>query len=288
MTRWLVTGAGGQLGRDLVAVLGEQGERDVLALDRAQLDIADPGAVRSTLGSERPDVVLNAAAYTAVDAAEADEATAYAVNAQAPAWLAACTAQSGARLVHVSTDYVFDGAATQPYAEDAPPAPRTAYGRTKRAGEEAVLALDPRAYVVRTAWVYGAGGGNFVRTMLRLAGERDVLTVVRDQVGAPTWSRDLAEGLVALARSGAEPGIYHCTNGGQASWFEFAQAIFAESGLDPARVHPVTSQQFVRPAPRPTYSVLSDRRWVGAGLAPLPHWRAALARALPDIRGSQL
>lgn len=269
-------------------MLGAQGETDILGMDRTQLDVTDPAAVRTQLSEARPDIVINAAAYTAVDAAETDEAAAYAANAQGPAWLAACTAETGARFIHVSTDYVFDGHATQPYPEDAPTEPRTAYGRTKRAGEEAVLTLDPRAQVVRTAWVYGAGGGNFVRTMLALAAKQETLTVVDDQVGSPTWTRDLAEGLIALARSDAAPGIYHCTNAGQATWCEFAQAIFAEAGLDPTRVHPVTSEQFVRPATRPAYSVLSDRRWIAAGMEPLPHWRTALTRALPDIAGTPI
>jgi dTDP-4-dehydrorhamnose reductase len=287
MSRWLITGAGGQLGSDLQLVLAATGMADhVDALDRAALDLTDAGAVRSAISDLRPDVVINAAAYTAVDAAETDEDAAYAANAQGPAWLATAALAAKARLIHVSTDYVFAGDATEPYAEDAPTAPMSAYGRTKLAGEQAVLALNPGAYVVRTAWVYGEAGGNFVKTMLRLATERETVSVVDDQVGSPTWSRDLAAGLVDLGRSSAAPGVYHCTNGGQTTWFGLTQAIFAAAGLDPARVLPTTSAAFVRPAPRPSYSVLSGRRWAKAGLAPLPGWQESLIRALPAIQAA--
>jgi len=163
---------------------------------------------------------------------------------------------------------------------DAAPAPKSAYGRTKLAGEVAVRELLPdAAFVVRTAWVYGAVGANFVKTMVRLAGERETVSVVDDQHGSPTWSRDLAQGLVTLGRSGAPAGTYHCTNGGDTTWFGFTRAIFEELGADPARVLPTTTDAFPRPAPRPAYSVLSDHAWTAAGLAPLPSWRAALAAA---------
>ncbi len=222
--------------------------------------------------------MINAAAYTAVDAAEADEAAAYLSNATAPALLAAAVARHGGRLIHVSTDYVFAGDATTPYEVDAPTAPKSAYGRTKLAGELAVRELLPdRGYVVRTAWVYGATGANFVKTMARLEGDRDTVSVVDDQRGSPTWSADLAAGLIELARSDVAAGIYHCTNTGDTTWFGFTQAIFEELGADPARVLPTTTDAFPRPAPRPSYSVLSNQAWVAAGLTPLPHWRTALA-----------
>lgn len=283
MTRWVITGADGQLGTDLQTVLGAAGESDVHPLGIKDLDITDPAAVRAAMRDLRPGVLLNAAAHTAVDAAETEEPLAYAVNAQAPAWLATETAALGAQLVHVSTDYVFDGTATEPYEVDAPTGPATAYGRTKLAGELAVREIDPSAYIVRTAWVYGRGGGNFVKTMLNLAAQNDTVNVVTDQVGAPTWSFDLATGLVEMALKRPEPGMYHYTDSGQISWFEFAQAIFAEAGLDPARVLPTTSEHFVRPAPRPAYSVLSLRRWIDAGLTPPPDWRTSLAAALPQM-----
>jgi dTDP-4-dehydrorhamnose reductase len=277
-TRYLITGAGGMLGRDLLAVL--DGE-DVTAAGRAELDITDGAKVRDLV--EGHDVVLNAAAWTDVDGAEADEAAATAVNGTGVAVLARACAAAGARLVHVSTDYVFPGDADAPYTEDAPTAPLNAYGRSKLAGERAVrAALPDSGYVVRTAWLYGAHGNNFVRTMLRLAGQREFVDVVDDQVGQPTWSRDLAERLVALAGSGGPAGVYHGTAAGQTSWHGLAAAIFAESGLDPARVRRTTSAAYVRPAPRPSYSVLGHARWAAAGLAPMRPWRAMLAAALAD------
>ena len=281
MTRWLVTGARGQLGSDLVLALGAD---EVVALGRADLDIADAAAVDAALDVHRPDVVVNAGAYTAVDAAEADEPAAYRVNATGPATLAAALAGRGGRLIHVSTDYVFPGDATAPYRTDAPTGPRSAYGRTKLAGEQAVRALLPdEGYVVRTAWVYGAVGTNFVKTMARLEQTQPTLKVVDDQRGSPTWSRDLAAGLVALGRSEAPPGIFHCTNGGETTWCGLARAVFEELGADPSRVLPTTTAEFPRPAPRPSYSVLSDEQWRIAGLAPLPHWRDALATAFREV-----
>ena len=288
--RWLVVGAGGQLGTDLLAVLRAQ-QADVVGLTRAELDVTDAAAVSAAVADACPTVVVNAAAYTAVDAAETDEEAAYAVNAVAPGHLAATLlanrAAQGATLVHVSTDYVFAGDACTPYLEDAPTGPRSAYGRTKLAGEKAVLERLPEAYVVRTAWVYGAIGANFVKTMARLERDRETVSVVDDQRGSPTWSADLARGLVALARSGAAGGIYHCTNAGETTWFGFTKAIFEELGADPARVHPTNSREFPRPAPRPAYSVLSDRRWRAAGLPAMPHWRAALRNAFA-VAGDQL
>jgi dTDP-4-dehydrorhamnose reductase len=275
----MITGAAGQLGSDLVALLTESGD-EVRPYARADLDITNSSAVAAAVEQFRPDVVVNAAAYTAVDAAEADEDAAFLANASAPAILAAALARSGGRLVHVSTDYVFAGDAARPYEVDAPTDPKSAYGRTKLAGELAVRELLPDAsYVVRTAWVYGATGANFVKTMVRLCAERETVSVVDDQRGSPTWSLDLARGLIELARSGAAPGIYHCTNTGDTTWFEFTQAIFTELGADPARVLPTTTAAFPRPAPRPAYSVLSDQAWRQAGLAPLPSWRSALSAA---------
>jgi len=274
MTRYLVAGAGGMLGADLLAVLDG---RDVTALSRAALDITDPAAVRDAVAGH--DVVINAAAYTKVDDAESDEDAAFAVNATGAGHLADAAAAAGARLVQVSTDYVFRGDATEPYAEDTPRDPLGAYGRTKAAGEELVLA-HPDVYLVRTAWLYGEHGPNFARTMLRLAGSNPTVSVVTDQVGQPTWSRDLAASIVRLLDAEAPFGVYHGTNSGSASWFEFAQAIFAEAGLDPARVLPTDSAAFVRPAPRPSYSVLGHAAWESAGIAAPRPWRDALREAV--------
>jgi dTDP-4-dehydrorhamnose reductase len=285
-TAWLVTGARGQLGHDLLEVLATRPGDDVTALGRAELDLTDEAAVRSVVGRWLSGVragravLLNAAAYTAVDDAETDEATAELVNGLAPGWLAEEMAGRG-RMIHVSTDYVFDGSATEPYAVDAPIAPRSAYGRTKAAGERAVAAAAGDATVVRTAWVYGRHGGNFVRTMVRFEGERETLSVVDDQVGSPTWSADLAAALVELgARDGEVPPVLHYTNAGQVSWCGFARAVFEELGADPQRVQPTTTAAFPRPAPRPAYSVLDGSAWTAAGLPPVRPWREALAEAM--------
>ena len=283
MTRWLVTGAGGMLGRDLVSVLSAAGH-DVTAARRADLDITDATAVKAAAAGH--DVVVNAAAWTDVDGAEADEAAATAVNGTGTRHVAAACAATGARLLHVSTDYVFPGDATAPYPEDAPTDPVNGYGRSKLAGEVAVRDLLPdTGYIVRTAWLYGAHGPNFVATMLRLAQSRDIVDVVDDQRGQPTWSFALAEQLVRLGLAAvdgtARAGAYHGTASGETTWFGLARAVFEEAGLNPARVHPTTSDKFVRPARRPAFSVLGHDRWAAAGLAPLPHWRTMLASARP-------
>ena len=273
--RYLVTGAAGMLGSDLLVAL--EG-RDVTALTRHDLDITDPAAVHAAVAGH--DVVLNAAAYTNVDDAESHEPQATLVNAVGAGNLAAAANATGAVLVQFSTDYVFDGTATLPYPEEHALAPVSAYGRSKAAGERAALDANPwRTVVIRTAWLYGANGPNFAATMLRLAGERDEVSVVTDQVGQPTWTLDLARQTVALLDSGIVAGVYHGTNSGEASWNEFAKAIFEGAGLDPDRVKPTTSSQFVRPAPRPAYSVLGHDAWSASGLQPMRHWREALDEA---------
>lgn len=282
---WLVTGAGGMLGQDVLARLAQSGERYV-ALDRKALDLTDADAVSAALEEHRPAVVVNCAAWTAVDDAETREDEALAINGDGPRHLAEACARTGAVLLHVSTDYVFAGDATTPYAEDAPTAPRSAYGRTKLAGEQAVLAAE-RGYVVRTAWLYGTGGPNFVKTMIKLEGVKDTLDVVDDQRGQPTWSADLAGLLVELglgALAGTAPaGVYHGTNSGETTWHGFTQEIFRLLGADPDRVRPTTSEAFVRPAPRPAYSVLGHGRFAEAGIEPLRDWRTALTEAFPEI-----
>jgi dTDP-4-dehydrorhamnose reductase len=275
MTRYLITGAAGMLGRDLQAALAG---RDVTAFDRTELDITDRAAVLAAVVGY--DVIINAAAYTKVDDAETNEDAAYAINATGPHNLALAASAAGAKLVQVSTDYVFDGSATEPYAEDTEINPISAYGRTKAAGEAFVLQVHPAgSYIVRTAWLYGQHGPNFPKTMLKLAAARDTLSVVDDQVGQPTWTADLAAQIVALLDSGAPAGAYHGTSSGVTSWFGFARAVFATAGLDPERVTPTDSSQFVRPAPRPSYSVLGHDAWAAAGLSPIRDWREALAAA---------
>ncbi|NMO90790.1 dTDP-4-dehydrorhamnose reductase [Actinomycetospora sp. TBRC 11914] len=303
----MVTGAGGALGTDLVRLLREQGE-PVTARTRAELDITDADAVGDAVarwadgGGDEGAVLLNAAAFTAVDLAETDPEAAraaHAVNAVAPGLLAGACVRHGARIVHVSTDYVFDGAGPRGrrgpdggpagYEPDDPTGAAGVYGRTKEEGEQRVRDAAPDAHhVVRTAWVYGGTGANFVRTMARLAGERETLDVVDDQHGSPTWSADLAAGLVALGRSGTPSGTRHATGGGVTTWCGLARAVFEELGADPGRVHGCTTDQFPRPAPRPAWSVLSPASWEAAGLPPLRPWREALAAAVrrhPDLLG---
>ncbi len=287
MTRWLVTGAGGMLGQDLTALLRGAGA-EVAGLDRGQLDITDAAGTAAAIRDVGPDIVVNCAAWTAVDDAEAHEGEALAVNGEGAANLAAACASTGTRLILPSTDYVFSGTGTAPYAEDDPTGPRTAYGRTKLAGEQAVLRLLPEAgYVLRTAWLYGAHGPNFVRTMIRLESVKDTVAVVDDQYGQPTWTTDVARQILLLADSGAEPGIYHATSTGQTTWLGLAKAVFGLLGADPGRVTPTSSAELARPAPRPAYSVLGHAAWSRAGLPPLPGWRDSLERAFADIATSE-
>ncbi|GGN09419.1 NAD(P)-dependent oxidoreductase [Terrabacter tumescens] len=272
--RALVTGASGMLAHDLVPALRQAGWV-VTAMDRNDLDVTDPAECVAAIDGH--DLVVNGAAYTAVDDAETHEAAAFAVNAVGAANVARACSRAAARLVHVSTDYVFEGTATEPYAVDQPVAPRTAYGRTKAAGEWAVRALCHDSWVVRTAWLYGAGGPNFVSTMLRLAGERETLSVVNDQVGQPTWTVDLADLIVRLVDAEAPFGIHHGTSRGQTTWFGFARAVFELNGLDPERVLPTTTEAFPRPAKRPAWSVLSHESLHRCHVVPIGDWRGSLA-----------
>ena len=283
MTRWLVTGAGGMLGQDLVTVLEGRGEA-VAGLRHSDLDITDPGAVRRAVDQFQPAVVVNCAGWTAVDEAEAREGDALRLNGLAVGGLAAACAAHGSALVQVSTDYVFDGHASQPYPEDGSPAPRTAYGRTKLVGERAVLHEPGLAgYVVRTAWLYGAHGPSFVATMIRKARTAADVQVVDDQRGQPTWTVDVAGQIVALIESAAPPGVYHATSSGETTWFGLAQQVFRLVGADPALVSPTRTAALARPAPRPAYSVLGHAAWAQAGLAPIGDWPLALRRALPEL-----
>ena len=280
--RIVITGAGGQVGTALAAIANRQG-RDVLALTSAQWDITDASVAERII--ERDDVVINCAAYTDVDGAESDEPAAYAVNATGPEHLARACARAGARLVHISTDYVFsgfaDGSPPRPYEPDDPAEPLNVYGRSKRAGELAVLAASPEATVVRTAWVYtGAGGKDFVAVMRRLAAGAGTVDVVDDQTGSPTYAPDLAEALLEVADGRVRSRLLHAANSGAVTRFEQARAVFEGVGADPQRVRPVSSDRHPRPARRPAYSALSGRQSAEAGLSPLRAWRDALAQAL--------
>ncbi|WP_334044699.1 dTDP-4-dehydrorhamnose reductase [Burkholderia ambifaria] len=288
----LVTGANGQVGFELTRSL--QGLAPVVALDRNALDLADPDQIRRVVRDIGPAVIVNAAAYTAVDRAENDEAAARSVNSEAPGILAEEAERAGALLVHYSTDYVFDGHGDQPFREDDITGPLNVYGRTKLAGEQAIAAVGGDYLVFRTSWVYGATGNNFLRTMLRLGRERDELSVVADQIGAPTWSGTIAvlTGHI-LARYCADQGntrdwwrervgVYHLTNGGETSWHGFAKAIFALAGVEVA-VHSITSEQYPMPVARPRNSRLSgDKLFRVFGLR-APPWEESLARCLREL-----
>lgn len=281
--RVLVIGSRGQLGSDLVEVLQEHHGLAVLGLDLPEIDITEAASVELVFSGFDPDFVVNCAAWTAVDAAEADEEAALLVNGVGPKVIARECHKASAWMVHVSTDYVFDGSSRTPYAEDAEPNPASAYGRTKLTGEMAVReALPDTHYIVRTAWLYGRNGSNFVKTMLRLERERDTVSVVDDQWGQPTYSRDLARQIARLIEGHPRSGTYHGTNAGEVSWFGFTQEIFRHAGANPDRVVRTTSDQLVRPAPRPAYSVLGHDRWQQAGIPEMRPWPEALAAAFAD------
>ncbi len=263
-----MAGAGGQLGLELAGILPGRGH-EVAAFDRRGLDVADPGAVERAVEEHSPDLVVNAAAYTNVDGCETETDLAYSVNALGPRNLAQSCGRRGCELLHVSTNYVFDGGSERPYEPFDPPRPISAYGRTKLAGEEYVMRLTNRWYVVRSAGVYGRGH-NFVRTMLRVAGERDSLKVKDDEFVSPTYARDLAEGIAGILEAGRY-GLYHLTNAGSCSWYEFTREIFRLAGVETGVV-PIPSSEYPLPAARPANGLLSS-----LGSPELRHWREALA-----------
>jgi dTDP-4-dehydrorhamnose reductase len=276
--RLLVTGAAGMLGSDVAAAAMPR-HHDVVALARADLDITDADAVVDAIAAAHPDAVINCAAWTDVDGAETDEAQATAVNGDGAGHVAAAAADAGARLVHVSSDYVFDGRAHDPYAEGSATGPQGAYGRSKLAGEEAVATAGGDYAIVRSAWLFGRHGRNFVATMLRLGAERDAVDVVDDQVGCPTWTGHLGPALVTIAERRLT-GVMHATGGGTCSWFELAQATFERAGLD-CEVRPQSTAALGRPAPRPAYSALRSTR---SEVPVLPPWPEGLDGYLDEIR----
>jgi len=285
--RALILGAGGQVGRALIAVA--PAGATAIAAARADCDVGDERALEQAIAAARPDLVFNAAAFTNVDGAESEPDEAHRLNAVAPGTIAALARAHGARTVHLSTDFLFGGTGSTPWRPDDATAPGSVYARTKLEGEQRVAAADPAALIVRTAWVYAAGGRNFVATMLRLMGERDSISVVDDQLGTPTWARSLAGALWALAGAGAG-GIHHFTDAGTASWYDFAVAVAEEgsaAGLlsRPARVVPIRTVDYPTPAARPPYSVLDkSATWALLG-GPAPHWRVNLRAALKDWSG---
>lgn len=283
----LVTGAGGQLGRELV--LSASAETACIGLTRAQLDISDSAAVSAILEDVKPTLVINAAAYTAVDKAESDAENAALINEFAPGVLARACGESGARLIHVSTDFVFSGESNRPYLPESPTAPIGEYGRSKLAGERAVAEHLPSALIIRTGWVYSQFGSNFVKTMLRLMSERDDLGVVVDQVGTPTWARGLAQAIWAASEQPQLSGVYHWSDAGVCSWYDFALAINEEAselGLlsTHTKVRPILAAEYPTPAARPPYSVLDKTlSWHDFQLEGV-HWRVQLRSMLEELK----
>jgi dTDP-4-dehydrorhamnose reductase len=267
----LVTGAAGMLGRDVMLAAGNAGH-DVVGFGHTELDVSNAAAVEARIEAERPDVVINCAAWTDVDGAEEAEDSAMAVNGTGAGKVAAAAAAVGASIVYVSSDYVFDGAKRAPYVETDQPAPLSAYGRTKLAGEEATAAANPRHFVVRSSWLFGIGGNNFVETMLRLAASQNEVLVVHDQVGSPTYTWHLAYGIVRLIE-GLEHGIHHMAAAGQCSWYEFAREIFEQDDVE-CKVLSATTDMLGRPAPRPAFSALESQR---EHAIELPSWQDGLA-----------
>ncbi|WP_295995532.1 dTDP-4-dehydrorhamnose reductase [Rugamonas sp.] len=286
----LLTGSTGQVGYELERSL--QGLGEVIAVDRDRMDLADLDQVRDVIRSVRPGLIVNPAAYTAVDKAQSEPELAHRVNAEAPGVMAQEAARLGAAMVHYSTDYVFDGTAPQPRVEGDATGPVSVYGHSKLAGEQAIAAAGIPHLILRTSWVYGMRGKNFLLTMMRLARERDELRIVNDQHGAPTWSRTIADTtalMLAQARPGdpaawqqwwrQHGGTYHLSSQGQTTWFEFTAAILAETGID-CRLTPITTAEYPLPAQRPQYSVLSSAKLMAAADVHLPHWKEALRLCL--------
>ena len=285
MLNILITGANGQLGSSL-RQLGSVSPNNYLATDVAELDITDAGAVLQTVKEQRIDVIVNCAAYTNVEKAEEDEPTADLLNHKAAAYLAAAAKETGATLIHVSTDYVFDGTAHLPYTEDAPTAPLGVYGRTKLAGERAVAESGCKYLTFRTAWLYSEYGHNFLKTMLRLTSERDTLQVVFDQIGTPTYAGDLALAIFSIIESeryAGNEGVYHFTDEGVCSWYDFATEIAAAAGHDSCRIIPCHTSEFPTKAQRPAYSVLDKTKIKTTFQMDIPHWREAMIYCLKQL-----
>ncbi len=281
--KFLIFGKNGQVGSALGRLLHKH---DVIAFDKDELDLAEQSAIEEVIKQHEPDWVINASAYTAVDPAEENEALADAINHLAPAAMAKVCAQLGCPMVHYSTDYVFNGEAKQPYKEDDLTCPQSAYGRTKLAGEQAVMQHQPNSIILRTAWVYAAQGANFVNTMLRLGQERDQLNVVDDQFGSPTLAQDLAQATVQIIEQtpsrqfGEKAGIYHATGSGHTTWYQFAKKVFELTGNDRIELNPIPSSAYPTPAKRPAFSVLSNEKLKTAFDLEMPEWQTALAQTL--------
>jgi dTDP-4-dehydrorhamnose reductase len=277
----IVTGAKGQLGIDLVNLLTDKGY-EIYGYGRNELDITNFDQVKKIISEVNPDVVIHAAAHTKVDLAESEPDRAFLINAYGTRNVAIASQAVGAKLVYVSTDYVFDGTANTPYNEFATTNPLGVYGKSKLAGEQFVRDLHSKFFIVRTSWVYGKHGNNFVKTMLKLAQERDEIMVVQDQIGCPTYTMDLSSCILELIQT-EKYGIYHVSNSGNCSWYEFAKAIFEEAGIE-VKVNPCTTKDFPRPAPRPAYSVFDHMSLRLNGFSVIRHWREALGEFISDLK----
>lgn len=275
----LVTGAKGQLGRDVVERFSKP--HTVYGFGRNELDVTNAEQTRAVVGRVKPDVIIHTAAYTAVDNAEENREQAYLVNAQGSRNIALAANECGAKLCAISTDYVFDGEARHPYTEDATANPKNVYGASKLAGENVVKQCTNRYFIVRTSWVLGVHGNNFVKTMLKLGKSGEPIKVVNDQFGSPTYTRDLAEFLLELTETD-KFGVYHTSNTGVCSWYEFAREIFEQTSL-PAKPFPCSTADYPRPAPRPKYSVLAHKAMESNGFRHLPPWQDALRRFLGEL-----
>ena len=278
----LVLGKAGQVGSDLIELANEK-NINFVALDRSELDLSDTDSIKQKILNYEFDYLINCAAYTQVDLAESEVELASKINALAVAEMAAACKEKNSTLVHISTDYVFAGAGAQPYKETDKPDPQSVYGSSKLQGEQFALAINPKTWILRTAWVYGEGGSNFPKTIAKhlLAGKE--LDVVDDQVGAPTWSKNIAEAILNLIQIKPEYGIFNCTNSGETSWFEFAKEIAKSLNIDQSQIKPSKSSSLKRPAKRPNYSVLSSEKWIEAGLNPLPNWLTAWQNASSKV-----
>ncbi len=288
MKNILITGCNGQLGNEMQVLAGRYTQFTYFFTDVAELDITDEDAVTAYIEANRIDCVVNCAAFTAVDKAETSEELCDRLNHRAPGSLAAAVSRRGGWMIQVSTDYVFDGTQYRPYREEDPTCPATVYGRTKRAGEERVLAACPQSVVIRTAWLYSTYGNNFVKTMLRLGREKDALGVIFDQVGTPTYARDLAVAIFTILDKGPVAGIYHFSNEGVISWYDFTKAIHRIAGITSCRVRPLHTEEYPVPAPRPHYSVLDKTRIKETYGMEIPYWEESLAECIRLLESARV
>lgn len=280
MKNILITGCNGQLGNEMQILAAEHPEYNYYFTDVKELDITDKVAVEEYVAANKVDCIVNCAAYTAVDKAETDEKRADMLNSTAPGYLAEAINKQGGCMVHISTDYVFDGSAHLPYREDAPTCPASAYGRTKLAGECAVAKACPRSVIIRTAWLYSPFGNNFVKTMLRLGHEKKQIGVIFDQIGTPTYAADLATAIFAILNKGIVPGIYHFSNEGVISWYDFTKAIHRIAGINTCKVRPLHTEEYPTPAQRPHYSVLDKTKIKETYGIDIPYWEESLSKCI--------